>query len=523
MNRLCAVLLVVACFAADVASAGKISVPGDYDSVQAAIDAAGPGDTISVRAGSYPGIVTIDGKTGLWIQGKKAVVSGFTVLGSEDIRIEGFVIAGSTEAAAIDVGTSQGVTICKCSILDSDGDGIRADHAEGLVIEKCLLHGIGACGLRLRGSSHGAVIRSNRLTDIVEHGIGIDDSADCLVEANSFVGCAGCGILVEGSSTRTVVRKNAVAGGYCGFISDGGDGNRFEANKATGVEHGYVLASGTGNTFSKNAATDVDIGFEIAPSVDPEPLTEAHEASVPIDAIDSTDVSVGSSGRSMTFRNESVSMPQYQGKGVLVEVKLAVATDIAMTSLVQNLTSAHTSTYWYGRTDAVVGALHIDADYAHHRNYDPMQVGDEAWDYDVVSEGALSNDLEEFVGIASIQVSLLGFTNLCSYWNPVFHDETTWDGAIELSLTYSYVHYAVNLFGGNKVSGATEHGFVVAAHGVTLEKNQAKSCGACGFRAETSGNKFTGNKACGSGSFDMEDTAGGNLYVGNKFPAASIP
>ena len=57
-----------------VAVAGTITVPGDHETINGAIDAASNGDTIVVSAGSYPENVQIRGYRDLTIKAKGEVV-----------------------------------------------------------------------------------------------------------------------------------------------------------------------------------------------------------------------------------------------------------------------------------------------------------------------------------------------------------------------------------------------------------------------------------------------------------------
>jgi len=93
--------------ATPVAAAATLTVdtslpntPPNYHTIQAAVDAAGPGDTINVAAGTYnEGVSIPSGKDGLEIAGTNAIVDG-TGLGdvngfsiaSDNVKIHGFTI-----------------------------------------------------------------------------------------------------------------------------------------------------------------------------------------------------------------------------------------------------------------------------------------------------------------------------------------------------------------------------------------------------------------------------------------------
>src|SRR5437762_13200479 len=72
------------------ATAGTIRVPQDEPTIQAAVDAAAPGDTVLVDRGTYPGPVVVPAaKTGLTIRG---VDRNAVVLDGGDVRDNGIVV-----------------------------------------------------------------------------------------------------------------------------------------------------------------------------------------------------------------------------------------------------------------------------------------------------------------------------------------------------------------------------------------------------------------------------------------------
>jgi hypothetical protein len=94
--------------AASFLSAATINVPGDYTTIQAAIDAAAPGDVISVAAGTYSEKLSIT--TGLTIQGEG--------IGSSMIDATGLPAGGAVVAISL---TSGNVLFDGFTIITGDG------------------------------------------------------------------------------------------------------------------------------------------------------------------------------------------------------------------------------------------------------------------------------------------------------------------------------------------------------------------------------------------------------------------
>jgi hypothetical protein len=87
MNKLAVftiVVVLVACFTFPlpaIAEPQAITVPDDFSSIQAAVDAANTGDTVYVHGGSYEGTVEINKSISLIGEYGKAVIRSWTITG----------------------------------------------------------------------------------------------------------------------------------------------------------------------------------------------------------------------------------------------------------------------------------------------------------------------------------------------------------------------------------------------------------------------------------------------------------
>jgi hypothetical protein len=70
---------------------------------------------------------------------------------------------------------------------------------------------------------------------------------------------------------------------------------------------------------------------------------------------------------------------------------------------------------------------------------------------------------------------------------------------------------------GNRVSHAAENGIDTEADQTILEDNVATGSAIDGFHIGSGLNHLTGNKAHGSGEFDLRDIHGGSTYIDNDF------
>jgi nitrous oxidase accessory protein NosD len=115
------------------AFSATIYVPDNYNTIQAAVDAASPGDTIIVRDGTYTENVDVN-KERLTIQsenGAEATIvqaanpehSVFGVAAADHVNISGFTVKGAIDEAGITLATATNCFISN-NIISDNGDGI---------------------------------------------------------------------------------------------------------------------------------------------------------------------------------------------------------------------------------------------------------------------------------------------------------------------------------------------------------------------------------------------------------------
>jgi hypothetical protein len=261
--RLLLVGLLLAAVAPQAAHAKRRFVPREHRSLQAAIDAAAPGDTIWVAAGVYRGPFVLrkslvlfgdggsdstildggDSVRVLLVEGVKgASIIGFGIRrgkavgggGIQCVRDTSFTIRDCTLSknweSAIGVWQSEGVAIGNCRVRENQGSGIRFDHSVGALFGSELTdnQGIDGAGLALVGSNM-AVLREtlferNRAKGATGGGLNLSDTSSATVARCTFrensTDVAGGGIAVMSGSllnvSRTLFERNR--GGTSGAV-----------------------------------------------------------------------------------------------------------------------------------------------------------------------------------------------------------------------------------------------------------------------------------------------------------------
>lgn len=262
---------------AKATAGGKITVPDDFPTIQAAVDVAAPGTKILVKDGIYNETVTVV-TNNLTIRsahvGRAHLLGSFQLEGIDQGKIEGFDITGSVDNLG-------GILLEGCSKVE-----IRENEVRGT-------EGSGGFGIVLSASEN-CLVKDNKVHDnhvpgiFLPAGISIRYGGAHLVKGNEvranyfgIVVLEGLGGEVEPRSGKNVISANECTGNLFGIFlfksheNELGD-NECNANTQIGIflffdsdrnrigsgneandngEFGISLGSGCdNNTVKKNAA-----------------------------------------------------------------------------------------------------------------------------------------------------------------------------------------------------------------------------------------------------------------------------
>jgi parallel beta-helix repeat protein len=238
----------------------------DFTRIQAAVDAASPGDTILVCAGTYHERVSIT-KNDLTLRGKgpttdvivdaDLIGNGLRINGASGVTIEGFTVREGHDNDIFLTGAN-GNAIRGNILTAAVHDPIELFNSDDNLVEHNLsIDNLAAnsCGINLTAGSDRNVIRHNTVVNN-EFGIQINASNDNVIFQNEAINNRGNGIRNIGGSSGTVIEGNRV---FENGLNPGAN--------SIGTNAGIRLGTGVGLIVARNHAfgnATVDIRQETA-------------------------------------------------------------------------------------------------------------------------------------------------------------------------------------------------------------------------------------------------------------------
>ncbi len=220
------------------------SGPGNYSSVQAALDASSDGDTVYVYNDSSP-------------YRERVVVATRVRLTGESRRTT--VIDGGGNGTVVAVAASDVVV----SGLTVQGSGANGTGRAGVLFSAT---GCTARDMVLRDNQYGVICRgrAHRVihTRAAENigGVHIQGAAACVIEENVLDGNQVSGVSLQ-DATGNVVSGNHIANGSSSQgILAGGTGNRIEGNVVMGQRYGGLQLLSSGNVVTNNSFIRCGLG-----------------------------------------------------------------------------------------------------------------------------------------------------------------------------------------------------------------------------------------------------------------------
>ena len=245
-------------------------VPEEYTTIQEAINAADPGDTILVAAGTYPEHVLVNKSIILKGDNRASIITGqekpprIMDVAVSNVEISGFTIQNEGTLKGIYVEPPFGQTISDVSITDNaiinNHVGVFLSYCTRIAITNNTLNG-NYYGIRLHDSDHNT-ITDNKINGSIYYGLNLyahsesnEITANTLIE-NKY------GILLEWSDDN-IVSLNTIKSsiGY-GIRLSYSTGTRVKGNNIINNKYGVYIWNCSGNTLYYNNFIDNIIQVE---------------------------------------------------------------------------------------------------------------------------------------------------------------------------------------------------------------------------------------------------------------------
>ena len=225
-----------------------LNVPGDYATIQAAVDASASGDIILVAAGTYTETVTLNGQSLLRIVAEDMVTleGKFVIQSGSQILIKGFNIK-PTGTTGIETQSSNQLEVLRFidnQIDFTSGNGSMGISTPGMGIGNSMIKRNTILFDTNAGSKKGFKIEGGNNNRIVNNTVNFPN-----IESQR--------IGIEITNSNSLIKRNTIKDGTIGILLFQGNNNTFNKNKCIdNEEYGILLDDTDNNQVSNNTALD---------------------------------------------------------------------------------------------------------------------------------------------------------------------------------------------------------------------------------------------------------------------------
>lgn len=241
--------------------------PGNYTSIQEAIDNSTSGDTIFVYAGTYAeNIDTKLKKVTLMGENRESTfIEGQTTdpvvrIGNSDTTIEGFTMKGSSDEIILQVATLCEDVYITNNIVENGLQGISLVAATSKIniLDNIIFENV-YVGIQVQSSTY-TLIQGNTITANGAQGIDLSlNSNHNSILNNTITGNGEEGIAVSGlASTENTIEGNVIGDNKLGIrFASGAGSNEIRSNQIeNSAMEGLLLSSSSENTIEMNNFID---------------------------------------------------------------------------------------------------------------------------------------------------------------------------------------------------------------------------------------------------------------------------
>jgi len=245
-------------------SSNIITVPTDYLTIQAAINAANPGDTVYVEAGTYHENILVN-KT-LSIIGENmcnttidgdSPVKDVVYVCANHVNVTGFRICNSL-AAGVSIVNAHYCSISKSNMTDNDRGIWLNSSSHNNIIENEI---VGVVCVYLFFSNTTSVVGNNIRSIGGGTGIQLQYSCNNNIAGNNITD--GTTILVSSSSSNNSIAENNITNGLHGVYFSSSSNNKVTGNNITDCGDGVYVYHCSNNSIAENNITRGQCGVRL--------------------------------------------------------------------------------------------------------------------------------------------------------------------------------------------------------------------------------------------------------------------